>query len=102
MIKKIPVPKIMLAHLFDLTILWIYRSKEVLLVTYWPTGKHLERGVHDFMEVPVQDLMDVYSTTEFYGGTRPELDQDDIHEFHGSTKPVLHGGITLGFYWGII
>jgi hypothetical protein len=42
--------------------------------------------------------MDVYSTTEFYGSTRPELDQDDIQEFHGSAMSVLHGGTKLGFY----
>ena len=93
-IKKIPVPKIMLADVTDLMTLWIYFSKEVLLVPYWPTGKYLERGVHD--------LMEVYGTPEFYGGNRPELDQDDIQEFHGSTMPGLHGSTTPGFYWGII
>jgi hypothetical protein len=50
----------------------------VFLVKYWPTGNHIERGVHDLVEVPIQDLMDVYSTPEFYGGTRSEYDQDDI------------------------
>jgi len=80
----------------------MYRAKEVLLVPHWPTGKHIERGVHDLMEVPNQDLMDVYSTQEFYVGTRPELDQDNIQEFHGSTMPGLDGGTTLGFYRGTI
>ena len=28
------------------------------------------------------DLMNVYSTPEFYGGTTTEYDQDDITEFH--------------------
>ena len=46
----------LLGHVFDLRMLWIYRSKEVLLVPYWPTGEHLERGVHDLMEVPNQDF----------------------------------------------
>jgi hypothetical protein len=60
------------------------RAREELLLPQWPTGKHIDRGVHDLMEVPNQDLMDVYSTPDFYVGTRPESDQGDIQEFHGS------------------
>ena len=80
----------------------MYRTKEVLLVPYWPTGKHIERGVHDLVEVPIQDLINVYSTPKFYGGTRQEYDQDAITEFHGSTMLVLDGGTTPRFYRGII
>jgi len=42
------------------------------------------------LEVLIQDLMDIYSTTEFY-------DQDDIQEFHASTMPGLDVGTRPGF-----
>jgi hypothetical protein len=76
--------------------------KKVLLVPLWSTGMHLERSVHDLRELPYQDLIDVNSTPEFYGGIRPEFDLHNIPEFHGNTKPGLDKGATPGFYRRII